>query len=158
MHPPRWARMPWWLTLGATVVLILAAAKAHGRQVRLEREQQGAWSVDFRRDNGPVVEAIWRADRRRFWPMFGAFAVAVLAGLAAAWATTGIAPGGDELAIYLGWAFAGAFVAAGLASWLRLTRGNGGDAAWHRAAFRGSLGWWSLVAVAAALVVLTFRF
>jgi hypothetical protein len=150
--------MPWWLTLAATLALALAAAKAHGRQVRLEREQQGFFSVDFRRKNPPGVEAIWRSDRRLFWPVFAVLAAAILALLAFDWSRTGIPPGFDELAIYLGWAFAASFVVAGLVSWVRLTRREGGDAAWHRSAYRGSIGWWALVAAAAALVAATIRF
>ena len=77
--------MLWWLAVAATVALILAAAKAHGRQVRLEREQQGHFRVDFRTRNPPAVEAIWRTDRRIFWPVF-----AVVALLAAYWAFNAI--------------------------------------------------------------------
>lgn len=150
--------MPWWLTLAATLALVLAAAKAHGRQVRLEREQQGFFSVDFRSQNPPEVEAIWRSDRRVFWPLLVAFACGVTGALAWSWSSTGIPPGADELAIYSGWAFTASFVLAGLASWLRLARREGRDAVWQRAAQRGSIGWWALVAGAAALVASTLRF
>lgn len=150
--------MPWWLTLAATVLLVLAAAKAHGRQVRLEREQQGFFSVDFRRQNPPGVEAIWRNDRHVFWPVLAALALGVMAALAVGWARTDIPPGGDELAIYLGWAFAASFVLAGLASWQRILHREGGDGAWRGAALRGSIGWWSVVAAAAALVAASFWF
>jgi hypothetical protein len=150
--------MPWWLTLAATLALVLAAAKAHGRQVRLEREQQGFFTVDFRAANPPEVEAIWRSDRRVFWPLLVVSACGVMGALAWGWSSTGIPPGADEIAIYLGWAVAAAFMLAGLVSWLRLARREGGDGAWQRAAYRGSLGWWALVAVAAALVASTMRF
>ena len=145
--------MAWWLAAVATVALVLAAAKAHGRQVRLEREQQGHFHVDFGTRNPPEVEAIWRRDRRLFWPTFAVGAV-----FAAFWAFQAIVRADLVFAGFLlVWAFAAAFTVAGLASWLRIARHDGGDAAWHRTAFRGSLAWWGLVAVAAALVAVGFQ-
>ena len=143
--------MLWWLATLATVALVLAAAKAHGRQIRLEREQQGFFEVDFRKANPPPVEAIWRTDRRIFWPVF-----AVLALLAGYWAFNAIVAADlGFAALLLAWGFAAAFTVAGLASWWRSARREGGEPTWHRAAFRGSLGWWSLVAMAAALVAVS---
>ena len=146
--------MPWWLAAVATVALILVAAKAHGRQVRLEREQQGVFAVDFRRDNPPAVEAIWRTDRRVFWPTF---AVAAAAGLVMV-LFLALRPADLVLgsSFVLAWAFATSFIVAGLASWMRMMRRRKGPLPWRRRANLGSLGWWLGVAVAAALVALAF--
>ena len=145
--------MPLWALALSTVALVLAAAKAHGRQVRLEREQKGVFHVDFRRQNPAAVEAVWRQDRRIFWPTFAGLAVA--GGLVAfftALRPTDVLLG---LAFAVPWAFAAAFAAAGLASWVRLTRRKEGPLPWRRRAQAGSAGWWAAVAAAAALVVLS---
>lgn len=145
--------MPWWLPAVGTVALVLASAKAHGRQIRLEREQQGFFRVDFRAQNPPEVEGIWRMDRRIFWAVFALGAV-----FAVFWAALAFVAGDLAFAGFLlAWSFAAAFVVAGLTSWLRVARREGGEPAWHRAALRGSLGWWGLVAVGAALVALAFQ-
>lgn len=129
-----------WLPLGiALVAWILLAAKAHGRQVRLERQAKGVFAVDFRGSNPPEVEAIWKRDRRVFWPT-----MAVLSGLLV---SAGFWTDDLELAVAaLPVAFATSFVVAGLASWSRL---GGGD--WR------SFGWWTLVALAAAGTALALR-
>lgn len=51
-------------------VLFLVAAKAHGRQLRLEREKAGVLRVSFGRgsQNEPFVVALWRRERVIFWP------------------------------------------------------------------------------------------
>src|SRR5262245_1556374 len=57
--------------LGAMIlVAFLAAAKAHGRQVRLERELAGIFEVVFGGRNPPAVEGIWRKDRWVFWSVW----------------------------------------------------------------------------------------
>src|SRR2546422_4443113 len=66
-----------WIELGLGVVLLFLSAKAHGRQIRLERGLEGYMEGDFMKENPPWVEALWRKDRRRFWPTF-ALAIAVL--------------------------------------------------------------------------------
>ncbi len=141
-----------WATAVLTVLLILAAAKAHGRQVRLARERLGITSVDFRADNGPVVEAIWRHDRLRFWVSFAA--VAALGAVGSLVEPVSDWPPVGSIVAWLAWAFAAGFVAAGLTSWLGQLRPEpGDDPAWRRRAVWGSAGWWLLVAAAAALVV-----
>lgn len=60
-----------------SLVLFLVAAKVHGRSIRLEREAMGVMHVTFggpAGTNPPEVEALWRADRWRFWPMTGVLA------------------------------------------------------------------------------------
>lgn len=59
--------MPVWLGALLGVPALLAAAKAHGRQVRLEREAAGYHSVVFGGENPEFVERLWRRDRLRFW-------------------------------------------------------------------------------------------
>ncbi|MFA5945157.1 MAG: hypothetical protein WC876_11905 [Candidatus Thermoplasmatota archaeon] len=141
--------MPVLLAALATIALVLAAAKAHGRQVRLEREQQGYFRVDFGAQNPAAVEAIWRADRRLFWLAFAGLGVA---GLVWVYAANDLA-----LAAFVGaWAFAGGFSFAGLASWVRVMRRKQGPAPCRQRAIRGSIGWWLVVLAAAALVALAF--
>jgi hypothetical protein len=131
------------------VALVLAAAKAHGRQVRLEREAMGHFDVDFRRDNHPDVEALWLRDRRLFWPAF-----AVLAGLGVGLATGAAgavwAPHWPAAMAAVPLAFAGAFAVAGLASLAHFVHTGRGAPAWRRRALQGSAAWWSLVAVLGA--------
>ncbi len=134
--------------LAATLLLILAAAKAHGRQIRLERERAGVWSVDFRKDNGPVVEAIWRDDRIRFWTMF-AFYVALSLLAVYVFPPPAALP---RLAVLLLWSFAGSFIGAGLLSLYQLVAKPGGEAKWREQALRGSIAWWFAVSLAAMMV------
>lgn len=145
--------MPWWLAAFATVALILLSAKAHGRQIRLEREQQGYFRVDFRTQNPAAVEAIWRTDRRIFWPSFAALAFLWLALAALAWLLMDFPTALPRLAMQLASAFAGAFIVAGLASWVRMSRRGQGPQPWRKRAQAGSVGWWLAVAAAAALAL-----
>lgn len=146
----------WLAVLVAFVLLLLASAKAHGRQVRLLREQAGVQRVDFRADNGAVVEGIWRTDRRVFWATFVvALGVVLLRSLFGPWSDTWPLLG--WLAIGLALAFCGSFIAAGLVAWARLARAGAGDPDWLRRANWGSFGWWSLVAAALALLWFAVR-
>lgn len=115
---------------------VLAAAKAHGRQLRLERVQAGHPHADFRGGNHPWVEALWRRDRVRFWTLF-----AVLAPLLVAVATLArpLSPATvGAAALAMAWALAACFCATGLASLAR-QRARAGDLA-------ASLAWWLAVA------------
>ena len=154
----RWALCPCVELPGALVVtlrvlalagFVMAASKTHGRQLRLEREREGHWSVDFRGTNPPFVVAMWRRDRRTFWSAFlalGTIAVAV----SLRWGHNLPRPLLGWLGFTLGMAFGGAFVVAGLASSFRLLARNRQppppDPTWWLSAHRGSLLWWSLVA------------
>ncbi|HVM45143.1 MAG TPA: hypothetical protein VM582_04340 [Candidatus Thermoplasmatota archaeon] len=124
--------MPVWLGALAGVAALLAAAKAHGRQVRLEREAAGYRSVVFGGDNPPFVERLWRRDRLRYWGFVPPFA---LAGGAAAYAAAGAWP--LALVAALLWAPTLGFFFAGLWSF-GAQRGRGG------------VGWWLLAAALAA--------
>ncbi|HEV8360561.1 MAG TPA: hypothetical protein VGR28_08920 [Candidatus Thermoplasmatota archaeon] len=156
------------LALGVlSAALIVLAAKAHGRQVRLERELAGYHDVDFTQDNPPWVEDLWKRDRRRFLEGFGALALVLLA----AWFVLAGLPRGlaawPGALLALAWAFAGAFVVAGLSSlrrWMAAlvattAHGTARDEeerlarpGWLRAAERGHGLWWGLVAVLGALI------
>lgn len=147
--------MPWWVAVLLVTAWIFLAAKAHGRQVRLEREQQGVFHVEFGGKNPASVERIWAQDRRIFWPTFGALVVGTLALAALGWFFTGIAPAdlGWRLAVLLAVDFAAAFTVSGVASWVRLTRLKQGPVPWRQRAQRGSVGWWLAVHAAAALTL-----
>lgn len=67
-----------WLTAFFSLALMLVAAKVHGRQIRLERELEGYMTVDFRADNPPWVEALWRRDRIAYWIVYAVAAGACL--------------------------------------------------------------------------------
>lgn len=136
------------------MLLVLVAAKAHGRQVRLERERFGVLEVDFRKDNGPVVETLWRHDRIRFWVAVAVFGGPLLAVTVAApeWGPLGHWPLAGALAIAATLAFACGFIAAGLTAWAGQVRPQATDPAWLEHANWVSLGWWTLVTAALALV------
>ncbi|HUR67902.1 MAG TPA: hypothetical protein VM370_01545 [Candidatus Thermoplasmatota archaeon] len=124
--------MPAWLGALVGIAALLVSAKAHGRQVRLEREAAGYHSVEFGGTNPAFVEALWRRDRLRFWPLVGALSFVL--GAAAWWWR------GPALALVAGllWAPIVGFLYAGLRSYAA-QRGRGG------------MGWW--VGAAATFVV-----
>jgi hypothetical protein len=139
----------------AMAALVLVAAKAHGRQLRLERERHGIWSVDFRADNDPWVEALWRQDRRGFWGLFAALAAAAV-GITLLGPLPDAAFVAGRLAWRLALAFSGCFVAMGLWSFARLLFRPGGDLAWRRNAILGSWLWWAGVAGLALAITWVF--
>lgn len=133
-----------------SVLGILVAAKAHGRQVRLLREAAGFMEVDFRRRNAPEVEAIWRRDRRIFWTSFGVLGcVLVPATVAYAW-EAGSAGRVGAAVLGLAWAFQGAFLATST-YWAMAGRSRS-------VPIRGWMAWvgLSLLGVALQLALLAF--
>jgi hypothetical protein len=147
-----------------SLALLLAAAKAHGRQVRLERELEGHREVVFGGDNPPFVEALWRRDRRRFWTVVPLAALAMGAWLWLGDAGRAPLPGlfardptfGLSLAALVLWPLTAGFLVAGVRSAAhlraRLRERPDADPAWRREAWRGSVRWWSLVAALALAV------
>ena len=133
MDAPRLAAL-----LGVGLVALLAAAKAHGRQVRLARERAGYHEVVFGGSNPPFVDALWRRDRVRFWGAFPPFLAASGLLLWVAWGW------GAHLLAAPAWAAVLAFTLAGLRH----------AAAWEGPARRGTLAWWSLVALLALALLL----
>jgi len=168
-----------WIQLGLGVVLLFLSAKAHGRQIRLERELEGYMEADFTKENPPWVEALWRKDRRQFQITFSLAAV-IFSGLVIATGSSGMAGrfgpdpfgssllGAIALAVLL-WAPVTGFSGNGLASAWRLHRRLGeprphgrrrdevlaSRGPWLSAAVRGTYGYWGLLgAVVAATVVI----
>jgi hypothetical protein len=130
----------------ATIALFLTAAKAHGRELRIERQALGAEHVVFGGSNPPVVTALWRAERVRFWTVTPIVAIVFCAGLWRAGATTG-----TVVQAAVGWAPSLAFTLLGLASIWRVGRVS-------RAHATGTIAWWTAVfAAAAAVVVISSR-
>ena len=160
-----------WIELGLGVVLLLLSAKAHGRQIRLERELEGHLEVDFMRENDPWVEALWRKDRRQYWILFavaaGALGIyAMIAGFLGIPPRFGADPFGSPIlgAVLLAafvWAPSVAFLANGFTSVRRfhvaLNREGAGRSRktkilaergdWLEAAIRGTYAYWGLVTV-----------
>lgn len=150
----------WWniALVGASVLSFLAAAKAHGRQIRLERELAGYWDVSFGQAAAPWVEALWRRERMLLWSI--AIAAAALGLMyvllarrrrwpvlprasAPAWSWWG------ALLVLIVWPAVLAFVACGLASQARFVSAMAGANArgdWLTPALWGSAGWWALTA------------
>jgi hypothetical protein len=131
------------------LALLLAAAKAHGRQMRMERLARGHAIAGFARGvNPPWVEARWAWERRLFWGLYPA-----LLGLC-----TGL----------LGWTwplplevFSLDLSLMGLLAWGRLERDWRADpagitgrqgAGWMGMVRRESAAWWALVAGLAAFL------
>lgn len=143
--------------LVALVLLVLAAAKAHGRQVRLARERFGIRDVDFRRDNGPIVEGIWRRDRALFWTGAGSAAAFLIPSAALGLAFTRW-PVAGAVGIAAVLAFVAGFVFAGGVEFVRHTVRHGpADPPTLPLDRQASLGWWALVAMAGALVWVAVR-
>lgn len=129
---------------GVAVALVLAAAKAHGRQLRLERVQAGYPDADFRGRNEAWVEALWRHDHIRFWGLFALLAPAgVAAALAAHWPPAPATWG--RLALNLALAFAACFCVLGVWSLWRLAGKD--EEGWRSNAIGTSFLWWTLVAL-----------
>jgi len=138
-----------WLLLGLGVATFLAAAKAHGRQLRLERELAGYWEVSFRARNPAFVETLWRRERIAFWSL-----VALLAASSLAWRLLAPRPGwsvAGALLLHILAPLTAAFVVTGLLSTRRFLRARRAGAVtaslppdWSSRAARGTAGWWAL--------------
>jgi hypothetical protein len=151
--------------LGASVVAFILAAKAHGRQIRLERELAGHHHVVFGTGtNPPYVEMLWRADRVRYWSIVAGVAVAVL-GLyaltrAQGWRWPFLHGGGASVAWLVVWgSMVTAFLLCGLWSLARFHSASSArlfgpvDAEWLHESFQGSAWWFTAAALATGLVL-----
>jgi hypothetical protein len=154
-------------------VTFLVAAKAHGRQLQLERELAGYWHVTFGAQNPPFVEALWRRERLLYWSLAAVLALATIGFRLLAPHLTWPLPieSGSTGRSSIGVLFLHvlvplivAFVATGLLSLARFAFAPRSDAAaghsqnWLSHAAWGSAGWWLLtVALGAALCVLAWR-
>jgi hypothetical protein len=150
------------LLLALSAATYFAAAKAHGRQLRLERELAGYHHVTFGGRNPAWVEALWRRERRIYWSAAGAIALVLIGWRVLAQATSQRSWIG-LIAFHIVVPLTTAFVVAGLLSFMRFlfasretSRPSGTpNAAWLSTAAWGSAGWWSLTfALGAALVVI----
>lgn len=165
---------PRWLVIGLGAATFLAAAKSHGRQLRLERELAGYWEVVFGGHNPAFVEALWRRDRVWFWSLAAAVALGTLGFrmLAARYAwplpvegePTGRSIPGMIL-LHVLFPLTVAFVVNGLASLWRFSvaapsaaTGGAHPQGWLSQAAWGSAGWWLLtLALVAALALGVWR-
>jgi hypothetical protein len=149
--------------LVASVVSFVLAAKAHGRQIRLERELEGHHHVVFGGINPTFVEALWRADRVRYWSIVAGLAVGVLCLFALArargWQWPFWGGGGGSVAWLVLWgAPVVSFVTCGLWSlgrFMRAVAAKAGvvDAGWVSEAVQGSTAWFAAAVLAAVLVL-----
>ena len=151
-----------WMLVGLGAATFLVAAKAHGRQLRLERELAGHFQVIFGARNDPFVEALWRRERWIFWGVALSVALATAAWRAAGWRLPleGGVAGGAVLHVLVPTTIA--FVAGGLLSAARLAESARTHAApseaWRAAAQWGSTGWWAVTFVMlTTLVALAWR-
>ena len=163
-----------WLVFALGVATFLAAAKTHGRQIRLERELAGYWDVTFGAQNPPFVEALWRRERLLYWTIvvvvaFGTVGFRLLAPRFA-WSLREGAPSGRS---FIGVVFLHvlapltvAFIATGLLSLARFAFAARAGLSvtgehpqnWLLHAAWGSAGWWVLtVAMGAALCAFAWR-
>jgi hypothetical protein len=140
----------------ATVVLSLAAfltaAKAHGREVRLEREAKGHHEVVFGGTNHPDVEAIWQRDRWVYWPSAALGLVLGVASFTLRGPGVFVAAGWLDVALesvfrLVVFPMTFAFFTAGAASILRKLRAE------VRPVPAATYGWWTLATVLVGSVV-----
>jgi len=128
-----------WIVSAA--LLFLAAAKAHGRELRLERIAAGVREVVFGGTNAPFVESLWRAERLRFWVVMPLAAIALGAALRAR--------GHDGwVSVLGGLAFGSSIAFTTLGAW---SLGRAGGA---RGEHLGSFAWWGAVVVVGAVAAL----
>jgi len=149
-----------------SVAAFLLASKAHGRQLRLERELAGHWHVTFGAPNHPFVEALWQRERTIYWSIAAALLLAAIAYLIVAprqsWPLP-LTPRGERswwggIPVMI-WPFVVAFIVTGLMSLTRLMRAttSAADSTWVQHAMWGSAGWWTLTLVVAAVLLLFTR-
>jgi hypothetical protein len=154
------------LVWAGSLGLFLASAKAHGRQLRLEREKAGYFEVVFGGKNPAFVEGLWKQERLLFWSLTGAVCAFALAYAVAArrfgWDIPFCPPESGPPPWWLLplwaciWPLCLAFIVTGILSCWRLrmalVSSPPADAAWLAAARLGSLGWWCLVATLSLVV------
>lgn len=138
------------------LVTMLVSAKAHGRELRLERELEGHMDVDFAGENHPWVAGLWQRDRAHYWRIASVLMLGVV--LAAVLARPPQWPWLLAAAPLVGMTVAFTIMGTwSLARRLRTLRLRPPPSpSWRRAAARGSLAWWVLVGAGGLAVVATF--
>src|SRR5262245_697114 len=115
------------LVIVASIATFIVAAKAHGLQLRLEREAAGYFAVQFGGSNPPFVEALWRRERLWFWPStltLGAlFVIYAVCAARTKWPTP-LGTGPLGLLLPLVWIPTIAFIVLGLLSLARTRQTN----------------------------------
>jgi hypothetical protein len=149
--------------LVASVVSFVLAAKAHGRQLRLERELEGYHQVVFGGSNPPFVDALWRADRVRYWSIVAGLALGVLCLFALTqvrgWHWPFLSGGVFSVAWLVLWgAPVASFITCGLWSlgrFMRAVAAKAGtvDSEWVSEVVQGSTVWFAAAVLAAVLVL-----
>jgi hypothetical protein len=150
--------------VGVSVVTFVLAAKAHGQQIRLERELAGYHHVVFGGSNPAFVEALWRADRVRYWSTAVGLALGVLAlsalTRAQGWGWPFLGGGGGAVAwLVVCGAPVVAFLTCGLWSLTRFLHAVSAklegtvDAEWVRDSLQGSAWWFTAAVLATALAL-----
>ncbi len=149
---------PRWLVLGLGALTFLVAAKAHGRQIRLERQLAGHWHVTFGAQNPAFVEELWRRERLYFWSLVAVFVLATIGFRLLAPRFSWQLP--SLLFLHVLLPLIVAFVATGSMSLVRfvLASRSAQPEQWLTQAAWGSAGWWLLtIALGAALSFLACR-
>lgn len=164
-----------WIVLALGAATFLAAAKAHGRQLRLERELAGYWHVTFGAQNPAFVEALWRRERLLYWSLAAALAIVTIGfrvlASRVAWSLpvdgTQARPSViGALIFHVLVPLIVAFIATGFLSLSRFAAAARSDQAasntrpqdWLSQAAWGSAGWWLLtIAMGSALCFLAWR-
>lgn len=150
--------------LAVSGVTFLLAAKAHGRQLRLERELEGYRRVVFGGANPPFVETLWRLDRVRYWSIVMGLALAVLGLFALAraqgWGWPFLGGGVGSVAWLVMWgAPVAAFLMCGVWSLTRFLHAISEkldgrvDTEWLSESLHGSAWWFTAAVLATALVL-----
>jgi hypothetical protein len=152
--------------VAASAVAFLMAAKAHGRQLRLERQLAGYWDVTFGAPNPPFVEVLWWRERILVWSLAIALALIAAVYLYLARQRGWPVPLAESRWLAVLWTvLAGpavlAFTFSGFASAARfasqLSRMTSSPE-WVSRAVAGSVAWWvATVGLAAAVALLAFR-
>lgn len=156
-----------WAVLLLGVVTFVVAAKAHGRQLRLERELLGYWKVSFGGLNPPFIDALWRRERFAFWSLEGAvLGVTVFGRALVPDVLTAPLPDGAGGSFHGAVLLHGvlppivAFLATGLWSAVRCAlpaRGAvtaiGAPLGWRPGTLTGLIGWWALALGLVAVLV-----
>jgi hypothetical protein len=152
--------------VAASVAAFLVATKAHGRQIRLERQLAGYWDVTFGAPNPPFVEALWWRERIVVWSIAITLGLLAMGYLYVARQRGWPLPLAESSWLTVLWTVLAApavmaFTLAGFASAARFASQLShmvSSPEWVPRAVAGSVAWWvATVGIAATVAVLVFR-